>query len=133
MIKRAGHILIIILLLFGTTGLTINRHYCGRNLIRTAFYSIPDHCCKENCPGCHNEKISFRITDQYESSRVHADFHAGFKTVLERNSLPVLLAFSNLPEACLKNDAPGGHLIKPCQPRPLFAGQSTPFLQVFLF
>jgi hypothetical protein len=133
MFKRAGHILIIIMLLFGTTGLTITRHYCGRNLMHTALYSIPDNCCKGDCPGCHNEKISLRITDQFESTQDHLDFKAGYQTLLEHISLPAFLAYSNLPEVILMNDGPGGIRSNPYTSKPICAGQSSPVLQVFLF
>jgi hypothetical protein len=133
MLKKTGHIFIILLFLFGTTGLTITRHYCDKNLIHTSIYSSPDNCCKGNCPGCHNEKISFRITDQFESHQTQIDFTAGFKTLLEQHSLPTLLAFSNASNVALLNDALGDHYIKPSQAPPMCAGHSTSFLQVFLF
>ncbi len=133
MFKSAGHILLILVLLFGTTGLTITRHYCGKNLIHTALYSTPDNCCKGNCPGCHNEKISLRITDQYESTQGHIDFNAGFQKMWEQFSLPALHAFSNSNELCLMNDGSGGLRKNPFTSKPIFAGQSSPVLQVFLF
>lgn len=133
MIKRFGHILIIFVLLFGTTGMSIIRHYCGSNLINTAIYSTPDNCCKEDCKGCHNEKITFRITDQFESCQTQLDFKLGFTTLLEKHSLPTILAFSNTVIETLLNDTLGDHCIKPTSPKPICAGQSSPFLQVFLF
>jgi hypothetical protein len=133
MLRKAGHILIIIVLLFGTTGLTITRHYCGRNLMHTSLYSAPDNCCKGDCPGCHNEKISLRITDQFESTQDHFDFKSGFKTLLEQVSLPTLLAFSNSPELSLMNEGSGGTRSNPYTSKPICAGQSSPVLQVFLF
>jgi hypothetical protein len=133
MFKRAGHILIIIMLLFGTTGLTITRHYCGRNLMHTALYSTPDNCCKGDCPGCHNEKISLRITDQFESTLNHLDFKASFQSLLQQISLPTFLAYSNLPEVSLMKDGPGGIRSNPYTSKPICAGQSSPVLQVFLF
>jgi len=132
MLKKAGHILIILLLLFGTTGLTINRHFCGNNLMHISLYSSPDNCCKENCPGCHNEKINFRVTDQFESCQKKIDFTAGFKTLIERHSLPFILAFSNTSNDVLLNNGLRGHYIKPTPIKPFGAGNTTPFLQVFL-
>jgi len=133
MIRKAGHILIILVLLFGTTGLTITRHYCGSNLIHTVIYSTPEKCCEGDCPGCHDEKISFRITDQFESTQTLTNFNAGFQTLLEKSSLPVVLAFSNLPEGYLFNDGPGGHRLKPSFILPIIAGRPSSILQVFLF
>jgi hypothetical protein len=120
-------------LLFGTSGLTITRHFCGRNLVQTAINSTPDNCCKGHCPGCHNEKISLRITDQFESTQAHTDFHASFQTLMEKISLPTLLAFSNVPEVGLFNDRPGGAHLKPSSTKSICAGPNIPLLQVFLF
>jgi len=133
MLKKAGHILTILLLLFSTTGLTITRHYCGRSLIHTVLYSTPENCCKGHCPGCHNEKISFRITDHFESSQTRLDFSPGTKTHFEQHSLPFVLAFSNAPDVPLFNDAMGDHCIKPSHAKPLSAGCTHAILQVFLF
>ncbi|MDP1622208.1 MAG: hypothetical protein Q8M08_07700 [Bacteroidales bacterium] len=133
MIKRTGHILTILLLLFGTTGLTINRHYCGTNLMNTVIYETPDNCCGGDCPACHTEMISFRITDQFESSQELTDFNAGVKTLLENKSLPIILAFSSHTEATIMDDALKDHGLKPFPTKPICAGPSTPLLQVFLF
>jgi hypothetical protein len=133
MFKRSGNILIVLLLLMGTTGVTITRHYCGVNLVRTSLYSAPHHCCNENCPRCHDERINVRITDNFESSQSQINFTAGFKNLLERHSLPTLLACTGASNFALLNDAKGDHCIKPYPINAIFAGHSTPFLQVFLF
>jgi hypothetical protein len=133
MLKRAGYILVILLLLFGTTGVTITRHYCGVNFIHTSLYSAPQHFCNGNCPRCHDERIKVRITDTYQSSQSQINFTAGLKKLLERHSLPTLLACSGAYNLTLFNDAQGDRSIKPCPINPTFAGHSTAFLQVFLF
>lgn len=122
-----------VLLLFATSGITIYRHYCCGSLVNTSIYSIPHHCCKDNCPGCRNEIINLRIADQFESYQTEIDFKAGFKTLLEQHSLPTLLAFSSVPSRTFLNDAQGDHSIKPYPNNPVYAGNSNAFLQVFLF
>ena len=133
MLRKTGHIVIIIVLLFGTTGMTITRHYCGRSLIQTSLYSTPDNCCKGSCTGCHNERISLKITDKFEATQDHIDFKAGFQTLLKQVSLPTLLAFSNSPEINLMNDGSGGLRKYPFTSKPICSGQTSPVLQVFLF
>jgi hypothetical protein len=112
--------------------MTITKHYCGKVLVHTEIFATPDNCCQGNCPGCHNEKISLRITDQYESTQAHMDFNAGFQTLLEQVSLPTLLAFSNSPEVMM-NDGSGGPRNNPFTSKPICAGQTSSVLQVFLF
>lgn len=133
MLKRAVNIFLIVVLLFGTAGVTITRHYCGKHLIQTAFYSAPEKCCEGTCPGCHNEKITLRITDKFESTATHIDFNRGFQKLLTQISLPTLLPFCIVPGARLLEDGPGGTLIKLSSTKPLCAGPDSPSLQVFLF
>jgi hypothetical protein len=133
MLKKAGHILIMFLLLFGTTGLTITRHYCSRNLIHTSIYSASHNCCKGNCRSCHNEKINLRISDQFESSQSQVEFTSSFKTLLKQQSLPTLLAFSSTSDLSLLTDDLRDHGIKPSPTKPIYAGHSNAVLQVFLF
>jgi hypothetical protein len=133
MAKRFGHILIILLLLFGTTGMTINRHFCGKKLINASLYSTPDKCCDGDCPLCHNEKVSFRISDQFEPSQDQIDFNAGFKTLSDHNSLPVFLSVSGISQTDLLNDLQRDHRTKPFPAKPFHSGNPTAVLQVFLF
>jgi hypothetical protein len=131
MMKRTGHILLVLLLLFGTTGMTITRHYCGTTLVGTHVFSTPGKCCGDNCPYCHNEKISFKITDNFESSLAKPDLSASVKNHLDHHTLPVILAFSNIPFSSYKMT--GGQLIKPPPDGLFVAGNTSAFLQVFLF
>lgn len=133
MFRKAGHILIILLLLFVTTGITITRHYCGRDLVQTSIFSTPHGCCDSNCPRCHNEKINIRITDKYQSAQSQVDFSTRFTTLLANQSLPTILAFSSPTSIAVLNNTQGGPLIKPSSTKPLCAGYSTSLLQVFLF
>jgi hypothetical protein len=133
MLKKAGNIVIALLLLTMTSGMTIIRHYCGSNLSEVAVFSTPHNCCGDHCPFCHNEKITIRITDQFQSSNVNADLSAGFKTLMQHHSLPTLLAFHNPSTVSLLNRAPGDHSLKPGLANTLAAGHSSEYLQVFLF
>jgi hypothetical protein len=132
MLKRAGHILIILLLLLGTTGVTITRHYCGVNLVRTSLYSAPHNCCNENCPRCHDERIDVRITDNFQSSQSQINFTAGFKDLLKEHTLPIVLLFSQVPDLDLLYNDRRDHCLKPSPLKQFHAGDSTAFLQVFL-
>jgi hypothetical protein len=133
MLKKTGYIIIAVMLLFATSGVTIYRHYCCGSLVGTSLYSTPHHCCKANCPGCRNEIINLRIADQFESFQTQVDLKAGFKTLLEQHSLPTLRAFSMSPDFALFNDSQGDHSIKPYPNNPVYAGNTNAFLQVFLF
>ena len=132
MFKKSGYIIIVLTLLFATTGLTINRHYCGKQLMQTSLYSTPHGCCGESCKGCHNEIIKLRITDNFQSSNSRIDYSEGFKTVLKDHALPLILAYSIAPFTDLVKNPPGDYSIKVPPNLPLQAGRITSFLQVFL-
>jgi hypothetical protein len=133
MAKKAGYIVIILLLLFGTTGMTINRHFCGRSLIGTSLYSTPDNCCNDSCPGCHNEKISFRISDQFEPGQDQVSFNPGFKIIPDQHLFAVLFSIKSVTQNIFADDLRLDHWAKPCPTKPYYAGNATAVLQVFLF
>ncbi len=132
MLKKAAHIFLTALLLLATGGVTITRHYCGGTLVQTSLYGTPESCCDRNCPYCHNEKISLRVTDQFEGTSHFISFASAFTTLLQQHSLPVQTAFSALFLNPYAEDDVGGHIIKPPQDHCALPETSPPLLQVFL-
>ena len=68
MLKKAGNIAIILLLLVATGGMPITRHYCGMAEMSFSVYSTPKACCEGSCDKCHNV---------FKFSKVNDDFEAG--------------------------------------------------------
>ena len=68
MLKKAGNIAIILLLLVATGGMPITRHYCGAAEMSFSVYSTPEACCEGGCDKCHNV---------FKFSKVNDDFEAG--------------------------------------------------------
>ncbi len=68
MLKKAGNIAIILLLLVATGGMPITRHYCGLAEMSLSVYSTPKACCGGHCDKCHNV---------FKFSKVNDDFEAG--------------------------------------------------------
>lgn len=66
--KRAGNIMMILLLLIATGGLSITRHYCGRSIISVSLFSTPKPCCGSDCDKCHNESSFNKVTDNFTVS-----------------------------------------------------------------
>jgi len=76
--KKAGNIVVILLLLFSTGGLTITRHYCGDSAVSFSFFSTPKPCCGNDCNRCHNEFSFNKITDEFYSplyTNANVDFN----------------------------------------------------------
>ncbi len=133
MINKAANIIVMLMLLFGTTGLNITRHYCSGNLVSTSVFTIPEKCCQGSCPGCRDENIKFRITDQYESSQVKTDLKPGPTSLFEKHSLPILLSLPGIYHDTNLNNTGRIQKIKTLLARSGPAERSPSFLQVFLF
>ena len=67
-IKRISHIILSLILLIATTGMTITGHYCGNRLVSVNILSEPDKCCDNNdC--CRTETFAIKLdTDIINSS-----------------------------------------------------------------
>ena len=133
MLRKTAHIIMVVMLIFATSGITIYRHYCCGRLVDTSIYTTTKHCCETHCPGCRNEIINLRIADQFESFQNRIDLQPGYKTLLEQHSLPTLLAFSTTPRSALSNEKQRDHSLKPYPKILTYAGNSNAILQVFLF
>jgi hypothetical protein len=67
MLKKAGNIAIILLLLVATGGLTVTRHYCGVAEMSFSVYSTPKACCSGHCDKCHNVFKFTKVNDNFEA------------------------------------------------------------------
>jgi len=66
--KRAGNLIVILLLLTATGGLSITRHYCGQSIVSFSLFSTPKPCCGSDCDKCHNEFSFNKVTDDFTVS-----------------------------------------------------------------
>jgi hypothetical protein len=67
MLKKAGNIAIILLLLVATGGLPVTRHYCGMAEMSFSVYSTPKACCSGHCEKCHNVFKFTKVNDNFEA------------------------------------------------------------------
>ena len=67
MIKRAGNIVIMVLLLIATGGIPFTRHYCGSAEMSFSVYSTPKSCCNGHCDKCHNVFKFSKVNDVFEA------------------------------------------------------------------
>lgn len=79
MLKKAGNIAIILLLLVATGGVPVTRHYCGMAEMSFSVYSTPKACCSGHCDKCHNVFKFSKVNDNFEagstiSAQALADF-----------------------------------------------------------
>jgi len=79
MLKKAGNIVLILLMLIATSGVAVTRHYCGPTEMSFSVYSTPKSCCDSHCDKCHNVFKFTKVNDNFEagssiSTRAFADF-----------------------------------------------------------
>ena len=67
MLKKAGNITLILLLLVATGGMPVTRHYCGSLVRSFAIYSTPKACCSGHCDKCHNVFKFSKVKDNFEA------------------------------------------------------------------
>jgi len=67
MLKKAGNIAIILLLLVATGGIPVTRHYCGAVEMSFSVYSTPKACCNGHCDKCHNIFKFTKVNDNFEA------------------------------------------------------------------
>ena len=65
--KKAGNIVIMILLLIATGGIPFTRHFCGSAEKSSSIFSTPESCCKGHCDKCHNVFKFSKVTDAFEA------------------------------------------------------------------
>lgn len=85
-ITKFGHIIMILLLLISTAGVSINKHYSGGELFSTALFVEAESCCETPC-GCCDEKS--------ERIKVEADYLVSSFELTEATQLDLL--FSSIP------------------------------------
>ncbi|MFA4853307.1 MAG: hypothetical protein WC599_12385 [Bacteroidales bacterium] len=69
MFNKFLNIVLVILLLASTAGITINKHYFGNKLLFTTFFHKKS-CCKTSCNCCHNEVKQVKVKDAFQISKV---------------------------------------------------------------
>lgn len=70
MIQRLGHISLICMVLFATTGFVVNKHYMDGELYSASLYSNPESCCIENdlCACCQEESHLVQVDNSLPAS-----------------------------------------------------------------
>ncbi|MBN1596858.1 MAG: hypothetical protein JW894_01050 [Bacteroidales bacterium] len=91
MLRKTIHIVLVILLLAATTGITLSMHYCGGKLVSASVNSETRSCC--NMVGCC-EDITFHIEvkDKYVEPLIADDCKIVEKDLLT----PVFFIFNDI-------------------------------------
>lgn len=81
--KKIGYILVSIVLLFATTGLTISKHYSSGSLYSVSVFDQAESCCKIPCACCSEKSTFYKLNVNFTSPdfKVKLDFHSSFEFI----------------------------------------------------
>ncbi len=78
MLRKIAHIILGMLILISSMGMTVSRHYCGNTLKDISIISETKPCCddvgEEGC--CRNETERFELEEDFVPSNVSLEFKA---------------------------------------------------------
>ena len=75
MLRKITHIIIVVLLLVTTMGMTIDKHYCGTRLVSVSILNEIESCCDITDDCCHNDSESYKLSVDYAYSQINTDFN----------------------------------------------------------
>lgn len=76
MIRKQLHILLIMLLLVSTSGISINMHFSNHKLFSTAIFGKAESCCKTLCDCCTEKEDVYKIHTNYTISSFTVDLQS---------------------------------------------------------
>jgi dihydroorotate dehydrogenase len=65
MLRKAGHIILGVIIMVVTMGVTINKHYSGGNLYSISLFFEAESCCEKDCDCCSDESQTYKIDDNF--------------------------------------------------------------------
>lgn len=65
MFNKVSHVFLSLVLFLSTTGLTIDKHYCGDSLVSVSLFGDAKSCCDKDGGCCHREKETYILTVDY--------------------------------------------------------------------
>jgi len=74
MLKKISHILLAMLLLVTTMGMTVSKHFCGDDLKSISLFTEAESCCDIPTGCCHDELVTVDIQDDFSASVFHFNF-----------------------------------------------------------
>lgn len=124
--KKVSRILLVILLVFTSMGVTVNKHFCGEMLESIAINEPVDSCCEgaempKGC--CHDEKEAYQL-DEYKVNTYAFAFKA------PEFSLPI--AFVDLQMLFKAIEIDHSHSFNVTDPPPLPESDLLVEIQTFL-
>jgi len=65
MVNKISHIILALLILITSVGVTVSKHYCGNSLESVTVVVTPEPCCEIPDGCCHDESTTIKLEDSY--------------------------------------------------------------------
>ena len=98
MLRKITHIIISLVLLVSTTGITIDKHYCGSRLVSVSIAGDSEPCCDTGDACCHDDVDTYKLAVDYTVSTVSIDFDQPAVDIPVRPLFYVSLPDGSLPD-----------------------------------
>ncbi len=92
MLRKISHIILALLVLVTTMGMTVSAHYCGGELKSIQLLSESENCCGDSCPNCQNEIIKVDIGEDFTIQTLNLEFEQNF------TFLPAFIQLLQVPD-----------------------------------
>jgi hypothetical protein len=118
LVKKICNIIIALLLVVSTSGITVYKHYCGSKLRKYSIIFEPTSCCKGPCKKCHTDGKLLKVKDNFEAQNLLLKTqNLNLKTLLPIHYFPLAISFSNLNTSNVLNLQNFNQYFAYCQPR----------------
>ena len=74
MLKKISHIILTLLFLITSVGVTVSKHYCGSTLKSVSVIVAPEPCCEIPDGCCHDESITIKMENDFSITSLFVDF-----------------------------------------------------------
>jgi len=79
--KQTIHILLILLIVTSTSGVSLSSHYCGNKLVSNSILLLTKTCCENGCKDCHTIVKQLKI-DDFETTAFDFNFNKTVEKIL---------------------------------------------------
>jgi hypothetical protein len=79
--QKLIHVLISLLLIISTTGLSIDKHYCGDNLVSYNLFGKAKSCTGMDEGCCHQETDTYKLTVDYTAPVFNMTFEQDYHVI----------------------------------------------------
>lgn len=78
MLHKLSNVILSLVLLLSTTGLTIDKHYCGDSMVSYSLFGKAQSCTGMDESCCHHETNTYKLTVDYTAPVFNMSFEQNY-------------------------------------------------------